>query len=58
MHVLFYFRYEIMKSCWKFMPEERPGFGELVKKIENMVDVVSKKSMLKKKSTAYLPVYS
>jgi len=55
MHVLFYFRYEIMKSCWKFMPEERPVFGELVKKIDNLV---SKKPMLKKKSTVYLPIYS
>jgi len=40
------------------MPEERPGFGELVKKIESLVDVLSKQPMLKKKSTAYLPVYS
>ena len=46
-----------MKSCWKFEPIERPDFGELVKKINNLKDKLQKnKPLLRKQTTAYLPV--
>ena len=53
-----HFRYEIMKSCWKFMPEERLDFSDLVKKIECLKTALRKNPLLKKRSTAYLPIYS
>ena len=46
-----------MKSCWKFKATERPDFGELVKKIDSLKDKLLKsKPLLKKQSTAYLPL--
>ena len=36
-------RYEIMRSCWKFEPIERPDFSELVKRIGNLKDTYTKR---------------
>ena len=47
-----------MKSCWKFGPEERPDFSELVKEIDSLKNMPQKKPMLKKLTTAYLPLFS
>ena len=27
------YRYDIMRCCWKFAPDDRPDFSELVEKI-------------------------
>ena len=35
-----------MRSCWKFEPIERPDFGELVKKIDNLKDELQKNTPL------------
>ena len=46
-----------MTSCWKFEPIERPDFGELVKRIDNLKDKTQKnKPLLRKQTIAYLPV--
>ena len=47
-----------MRSCWKFEPIERPDFSELVKRIDNLKDTPKNKPLLKKMTTAYLPVVS
>ena len=47
-----------MKSCWKFEPEGRPDFSELVKRIDHLENIPKNKPMIKKASAAYLPVYS
>ena len=47
-----------MASCWKFEPEERPDFCELVNGIKHLKDLSQNKLMIKKSSTAYLPLYS
>ena len=47
-----------MKSCWIFEPKERPDFSELVKEIDHLKDMPQKKPMLKKLTTAYLPLFS
>ena len=53
-----FFRYDIMRSCWKFEPIDRPDFSELVERINSLKDVPQNKPMIKKQSAAYLPVYS
>ena len=47
-----------MKSCWKFMPEERPQFSELAKSIDHLKSVLHNKPVLKKASaeSGYLPI--
>ena len=55
---IFYFRYEIMKSCWKPEPIDRPDFSELVVRINNLKDMSQTKGTIRKASAAYLPVYS
>ena len=47
-----------MKSCWKFQADERSNFSDLVKAIDHLKDTSQNKLMIKKESTAYLPVYS
>ena len=32
-------RYEIMRSCWNFLPEERPAFTTLVQNISQQLEV-------------------
>ena len=44
-------RYEIMKSCWNFAPEERPDFVLLVKTIS---EELPKKPFIKRGSELYL----
>ena len=55
-------RYEIMVSCWKFEPEERPHVSELVKGIDHLKVVLVPQSkplaLIKKASAAYLLLYS
>ena len=33
-------RYEIMRSCWNFGPEDRPCFAELVQDISQQVQLM------------------
>ena len=51
-----------MKSCWKSEPIERPGFSELVERIDQLKDELraqdKKMAITKKQSAAYLQVYS
>ena len=55
-----YFRYKIMSSCWKFKPDERPDFKEIIKRIDHLEVAPPNQSatLSKKTSAAYLPVYS
>ena len=39
-HLLYMRRYEIMRSCWNFGPEDRPCFVELVQDISQQVQLM------------------
>ena len=49
-----------MSSCWKFKPDERPDFKEIIKRIDHLEVAPPNQSatLSKKTSAAYLPVYS
>ena len=49
------FRYEIMRDCWKFEPEDRPCFETLVKVIGQQVQLLKLKKSSSKLSSASLP---
>ena len=48
-------RYEIMRDCWKFEPEDRPCFATLVKVIGQQVQLLKLKKSSSKLSSASLP---
>ena len=55
------FRYEIMRDCWKFEPEDRPCFATLVKVISQQVQLLKHKvpsANLSSTSLAYLKVHN
>jgi len=40
-NILLCYRYDIMKDCWKELPNERPAFSVLVRTISAMVGEIA-----------------
>ena len=49
------FRYNVMKACWNFVPDERPGFALLVTTIGQQL--TKPIPFEKKRSEIYLPMH-